>query len=372
MVWDYTEVNPFGNSVGDLQGALEIVVKDIFGSPIGIPALVSQEDASHSVAPENNICVTDPPYYHSLDYAGLSDFFYIWLKRAIMPAHPTLLGLPLTPKTRQAIVRSEKKNEGERTRYLGLMASSFLNMATSVSPGSTIGVVFAHSDPEAWATLIDALINAELLPVASWPIDTESRTKVANVGKARLQTSVWMALRNNKLEKSPGFLGDVLAEMRPVVRERLLYFWSKGIRGADFFISAVGPALSIFGRYQSVLRPDGTTVTVRDFLDIVRRESTTVALEQVLHGADLGVIDPPTRQYVTWVWSYSRSPLDSGEAIALCLATGASYGETTRPASIAAEVGKEQEGGAAAHHTSSDGGRRRPGLWHSGPSGATH
>ena len=69
--------------------------------------------------------------------------------------------------------------------------------------------------------------------------------------------------------------------------------------GADFFISAIGPALSVFGRYDRVLRPDGTTVTVRDFLDIVRRESTTVALEQVLHGADLGVMDPVTRQYVT-------------------------------------------------------------------------
>ena len=133
----------------------------------------------------------------------------------------------------------------------------------------------------------------------------------------------------------------MLAELRPVVRERLLYFWSKGIRGADFFISAIGPALSVFGRYEQVLRPDGTTVSVRDFLDIVRRESTDVALEQVLQGADLGVIDTVTRQYVTWVWSYSRTPLDAGEAIALCLATGASYAETTRPASIAAE-GKEK------------------------------
>ena len=90
-----------------------------------------------------------------------------------------------------------------------------------------------------------------------------------------------------------------------------------------------------------MLRPDGAAVTVREFLDIVRRESTTVALEQVLHGADLGVIDPITRQYVTWVWSYSKAPLDSGEAIALCLATGATYDDMTRPHSIAAQ-GREK------------------------------
>ena len=90
---------------------------------------------------------------------------------------------------------------------------------------------------------------------------------MVKIGQARLSTSVWMACRKREETAGEAFLGDVLAEMRPVVRERLLYFWSKGIRGADFFISAIGPALSVFGRYERVLRPDGTTVTVRDFLN---------------------------------------------------------------------------------------------------------
>ena len=49
-------------------------------------------------------------------------------------------------------------------------------------------------------------------------------------------------------------------------------------------------------------------------------------------------MDPITRQYATWVWSYSRAPLDAGEAIALCLATGATYDEMTRANSIAVEI----------------------------------
>ena len=163
----------------------------------------------------------------------------------------------------------------------------------------------------------DPVLAARLVPDASWPIDTELENKVSRLGQARLSTSVWMACRHREGAASEAFIGDVLEEMRPVVRERLLYFWSKGIRGADFFISAIGPALSVFGRHSRVLRPDGGEVSVRDFLDIVRRESTDVALEQVLSGADLGLVDPLTRQYVTWVWSYSRAPLDAGEAIAL-------------------------------------------------------
>ena len=215
------------------------------------------------------------------------------------------------------------------------MAEAFRAMAESLDPGGPTGVVFAHTDPDAWATPIDGLLSAGLVPDASWPIDTEAPTGIKTVGQARLKTSVWMACRKRQDEPGDAFLSDVMEEMRPIIRERLLYFWGKGIRGVDFFISAIGPALSVFGRHSRVLLPSGEQVSVRGFLDIVRRESTTVALEQVLHGANLGVIDQVTRQYVTWVWSYSRAPLEAGEAIALCLATGAAYDEMTRPNSIA-------------------------------------
>jgi adenine-specific DNA methylase len=209
------------------------------------------------------------------------------------------------------------RKQAAKDNYVSGMSESFDAMSHAVGVEGLVNVVFAHTDPDAWATLIEGLLSADLVPDASWPIDTEQQTGATKIGRTRLKTSVWMACRRRAHKSGEAFLGDVLSGMRPVIRERLIYFWSKGIRGADFFISAIGPALSVFGRYSKVLRPDGTDVTVRDFLDLVRRESTTVALEQVLGGADLGVVDPATRQYVTWVWSYSRAPLDAGEAIAL-------------------------------------------------------
>jgi adenine-specific DNA methylase len=174
---------------------------------------------------------------------------------------------------------------------------------------------------------------------ACWPIDTELENKTARIEQARLSTSVRMACVPRSRAAGEAFIADVMSEMRPVIRERLLYFWRKGIRGADFFISAIGSALSVFGQHNKVLRPDESEVTVRDFLILVRRESTHVALEQVLQDADLGAIDPVTQLYVTWVWSSSRASLDAGEAITLCLATGADYAEVVRPGAIAIEHG---------------------------------
>ena len=348
MVWDYVESAPLEEASGgfftNMETLVDAVMQQSFASSAGV-ALA--RDARRSSNVNHDCIITDPPYYDAINYADLSDFFYVWLKRSVGLLHPDLLNLPLTPKREQTVMNVYANNgaesplnrkEAARAHYVDGMAEAFRAIAKSLDTGGLTGVVFAHTAPDAWATLIDGLLSAGLVPDASWPIDTEAPTGIKTVGQARLKTSVWMACRKREEEPGDAFLSDVMEEMQPVIRERLLYFWGKGIRGADFFISAIGPALSVFGRHSRVLLPSGEQVSVRDFLDIVRRESTTVALEQVLHGADLGVVDPITRQYATWVWSYSRAPLEAGEAIALCLATGASYDDMTRPHSIAAEA----------------------------------
>ncbi len=347
MVWDYAEgayLRDGGASWSEFvrrtAWALDTAITGNVAGSVGM------RDARHE-QPPSQLVLTDPPYYDSINYSDLSDFFYVWLKRSVGFLYPDLLSLPLTPKKDQIVMNVYAgngqetvggKRDAARQGYVDGMAASFNAMGRSLEPGGMVGVVFAHTDPDAWSTLIEGLLQAGLIPDASWPIDTEMGAKVGALQQARLQTSVWMACRPREEDAGQAFLGDVMEEMRPVVRERLLYFWSKGIRGADFFISAIGPALSVFGRHSRVLHPDGREVTVREFLDLVRKESTAVALEQILQGADLGVVDPITRQYVTWVWSYSRAPLEAGETIALCLATGAEYGSIVRPGSIGVET----------------------------------
>jgi adenine-specific DNA methylase len=348
IVWDYCEVSGTFGKTGGFLGAVEwitAVIDDV--ASIALSATdVALRDSRDPRDGGASIVLTDPPYYDSINYANLADFFYVWLKRSVGDLYPKMFTLPLASKREQIVmdvyldpaVKGTAVREAARAHYVDGMAASFQAMQKSLGPGGVVGVVFAHTDPDAWSTLIEGLLHTELIPDASWPIDTELENKASRLGQARLSTSVWMVCTPRVEHTGEAFLGDVIGEMRPVIRERLLYFWSKGIRGADFFISAIGPALSVFGRRSRVLRPSGEEVTVREFLDLVRKEATDVALEQVLGGNVMGVLDALTRHYVTWVWSYSRAPLDAGETIALCLATGADYGEAVRPGSIAVEA----------------------------------
>ena len=212
MVWDYCEVNPFSGSTGSFDRALDWVAMTL--DCAGGSAKVVQRDARKPAGTGFQALITDPPYYDAIDYSGLSDFFYVWLKRSVSFLDPDLLNLPLTPKKQQAIMASEQGDPVERQRYVSMMAQAFEAMSVSLETGGLTGVVFAHTHPDAWATLIEGLLGSGLVPDASWPIDTELQNKISAGSRANLKTSVWMACRKRDGEAGEAFLSDVMEEMR--------------------------------------------------------------------------------------------------------------------------------------------------------------
>jgi adenine-specific DNA methylase len=99
MTWDFVEPIPIGDASGAFGAAL-----DSIQSASNSIAIVSEEsgqlqiaDATEHPLPDETAQVwfTDPPYYDAVPYADLSDFFLVWLKRAL-PGH-SLLRDPFEP-----------------------------------------------------------------------------------------------------------------------------------------------------------------------------------------------------------------------------------------------------------------------------------
>ena len=45
------------------------------------------------------LVATDPPYFDAIGYADLSDYFYMWHRRALRAVHPDLYATIAAPKT---------------------------------------------------------------------------------------------------------------------------------------------------------------------------------------------------------------------------------------------------------------------------------
>jgi adenine-specific DNA methylase len=330
MVWDFAEANPFGGSVGDwLSSILSNGENAIRGaSSIAMnPASVQQGSATALPFSDDMLdaVITDPPYYESVPYSDLSDFFYVWIKRVLARIHPDVLRTPLTPKIKELIAYygpGKRQVQKPPEWYEEQMAVAFSEMRRAIRSHGVCCVMFAHKTTSAWERIIGGLLKSGLVVTASWPLHTEMKTRMVAMGAAALASSVTLVCRKRLNTPNSGDWDDVRQELKTVARERLDFFWNQGIRGADFFISAIGPALSVFGKYENVTKLSGEEVTVGQFLDEVRSLVTNYALTKILKTTHTLTINPETRFYVVWKWSYSDTKVPADESFKLSQALG--------------------------------------------------
>ena len=332
MVWDYTEINPFSDSTGNLRGALEWITRVIEHTTHTSrqSAIVQQGTATRLLYPDDHFdaIVTDPPYYNAVPYADLSDFFYVWLKRSISFLHPDLFRTPMTPKSAEIAEMSgwdpKRYAHKDKAFYEREMTRAFAETRRVLRSDGIFVIVFAHKSTAAWETLLNSLLEAGLVVTASWPLHTERSVRLRAQGSAALASSIFIVCRVRAAEME-GYLDDVREELAATIRERLDFFWKQGIRGADFFISAIGPAVSVFGRYSKVYRLDGTEVGVDVLLDLVQALVAEYALDRILNSgaAQVGGVDAPTRYYILHRWAYGRGKIPFDDAMRLAMALGA-------------------------------------------------
>jgi adenine-specific DNA methylase len=332
MSWDYGELNPFSGKMGDWQANVEWVMRSLqSGAQISRPATVKRGSATR--LPEPNACmhavITDPPYYDSVPYADLSDFFYVWHKRCLGRYLPDLYRTPVTPKAQELVQQSNRytpapKRKKTRDFFESGMREAFSEMSRVLTVGGVGGVMFAHSSTSAWEALIRGMLESGVFVTGSWPLHTERAGRLRARNSAALASSIHLVCRKREPSAVGGLWDDVRQELQQVAKERLAFFWSEGIRGADFFISAIGPALSVFGKYQRVTKLSGEDVTVGQFLDEVRSLVTNYALTKILKTTHTANIDPESRFYVVWQWSYGDAKVPADEAFKLAQALRAS------------------------------------------------
>ena len=325
ITWDYIELNIFTN-VG-LPNMQEWVLKiiDHCSNSNVFPATTTQSSATNLPYPDNyfDAIITDPPYYDSIPYSYLSDFFYVWLSRTIGEYYPELFATPLTPKSDEAVAYSHNGGaEAGKQYFEEKIGQAFQEISRTLKPSGIAVIVFAHKSTDAWETIINALSKANLYLTASIPIHSEMKVRMRAKKSAALASSIYMVCRK-RTSAETAYFEEIETEIQEKIQERLEHFWSQGISGSDFFISAIGPALEIVGKYATVETYAGETIAAATLLEFIRKTVSEYALTKILKNPqELGGIDPQTRFYLLWRWTFGNSKVIFDEGRKLASACG--------------------------------------------------
>lgn len=319
MVWDFAEPNPLGGASGDFWVQVDWQSKALERTRAAMTSAGHAQLASATAHPlpddAAHALVTDPPYYFSVQYSDLSDFFYVWLRRTLKNVHTELFGGTLSPKDDEIIVQTPAHQhaiDGKNNAfYESRMQMALAEGRRAVAPHGIGTVVFAHTSTAGWEALLRALVDAGWVVTASWPIDTEMASRVIAQGRSVLASSVHLVCRPR--ENPDGSLrDDVVGDWRAVLRElpQRIHAWmprlaSEGVVGADAIFACLGPALEIFSRYSRVEKVSGERVELREYLEQVWAAVAREALSMIFKDADTTELEEDARLTVMWLWTLS-------------------------------------------------------------------
>ena len=312
MMWDHGEINPLSESTGAYGEVLGWIGRVIgpMGDALRHGTVNAQKQSSSELAAfgKFDVILTDPPYYDAIPYSDLMDFFYVWLRRTtrdISPGLDVAFSTPLSPKwDHQAndgeLIDDDSRQGGDviksKAVYEDGMARVFQSCHQALVDEGRLVVVFAHKEPDAWETLVGAIMRAGFIVDGSWPIQTEMGARSRALGSAALASSVWLVCKKRPTTARPGWDNLVLEDMRTNITLKLREFWDAGIRGPDFVWAATGPAMEAYSKHPVVRKADtpGEVMGVGEFLNHVRRMVVDYIVGQVLsgeQGADMAAAD---------------------------------------------------------------------------------
>ncbi len=317
MTWVFTEANPFSTSTQNWMAQIEWIAKVIENLPISAnDGKVHQADATTTKhAADSPVIVTDPPYYDNIQYADLTDFFYVWLRPLLRDIYPELFAGMMTPRDEEIVAAPRFENPTQH--FEGLLSKALGRMRQHCSDEFPSTVFYAYRQQEnerdgktstGWETMLTAIVNAGFKLVGTWPLRTE-RTTGVKIGINALASSIVLVCRPRS-EDAPTitrteFLQELKKEMSPALDSLTRI---ANIRPVDLAQAAIGPGMEVYSRYSKVTRISGEIVPIREVLMHINNEITTY------HEKETGELDPESQFCLTWLQQHGYMEGNFGDA----------------------------------------------------------
>ena len=259
--------------------------------------------------------VVDPPYYSSIMYAELSDFFYVWMKEYLEDIFPDVFNDELTDKENEAVANSARfdgvagkgssKTQLAKEEYESKMADIFSELYRVLDDGGVMTVMFTHKETDAWDTLTNSLIKSGFVITSTHPITSEMPLRAGMRNSASADSTLLLVGRKREQnvapdQRPPSLWTDVITDTREVAKDaaRDLLDSSLTLTKTDVIISAFGPTLRVFADSYPVVDDEDNDVPPRRALEEAREAVTQVLVDEYLEAEGINDLDDVTEWYI--------------------------------------------------------------------------
>jgi putative DNA methylase len=291
MTWDFAELNTLLDGTGSFCGAVSWTAESLEGASESSEVMgrASQADAQNQLISFNKAVSTDPPYYDNIGYADLSDFFYVWLRKALRDVFPDLLSTIAVPKNEELVATPFRHGGKQKAEHFFLdgMTKAMHSIALQAHPAGPVTIYYAFKQAETkagsgtsstgWVTFLDAVIRSGLQLSGTWPMRTELGNRMRGAESNALASSIVLVCRKRPADAPSISRREFIRELNGVLPEAL----DEMTRGSgderspvapvDLSQAIIGPGMAVFSKYAAVLEADGSAMSVRTALQLINR-----------------------------------------------------------------------------------------------------
>lgn len=348
MVWDFAEPNPFSSSSGSWEVFLQRLSRALekcFPLSGLTPAGIEQRESADDHGLHSPIFATDPPYYDNIGYADLSDFFYVWHRRALRNTWLGLYRRVSVPKEEELVATPHRhggKAAAEKFFQDGMSKAlrSMLVVGTDEFP---VTIYYAFKQAEVanegltspgWATFLQGLVEAGYVVDGTWPMRTENASRMIGQKSNALASSVVLVCRKRPENARAITRREFVARLRGRLPDALKRIREGGVGPVDMAQASIGPGMGIFTAASSVLEPDDTPMSVRAAIALINQ------VRDEISGEEATGYDRETRFCIDWFDEFGTEESASGDAINMAQAYDIGIDDLQKAGVLSAHVGK--------------------------------
>ncbi len=245
--------------------ALEKIVELLEGSPGSVEVRLG--DAADPTLYEGIsgrlYAVADPPYYDNVQYAELSDFFYVWFKRSIGHLYPEAFMWELTPKDDEIVVNRARGRDGEW--FISRLSMAF--GALREAGVSRLAVLYAHRSSEGLYAIFKALLDAGWKPVAVWSVASEQTRSIHIARKAAVKSMMVVAALPRVKGSGCFWDAQVRKKTEDAVEMAVSLALKLDLNWVDAIMAAIGAAFRAVGDCWPLQSLEGGELSVKALID---------------------------------------------------------------------------------------------------------
>lgn len=306
MMWDYPEANPLSGRGGSFHNLFDWTIQSIRNLGMWGSGHSEQGDAGSQRISIQKVVSTDPPYYDNIGYADLSDFFYVWLRRALQPVFPDVFLTLAVPKAEELVAETYRHGGKPQAEafFLEGMTQAMSRLGTQAHAAFPISIYYAFKQSEVdnaagisstgWETFLDAVIRAGLTLTGTWPIRTEMKQRMVGLDTNALASSIVLVCRKRIAEAPAATRREFVTSLKAELPKALADLQRGNIAPVDLQMAAIGPGMAVFTRYTTVLDAEGKRLSVGQALAAIFEALGEALAEQE------GDFDADSRWALAW------------------------------------------------------------------------